>query len=318
VGPTAPTCTRDSDCNDAIDCTIDTCVAERCDNEPDDSRCPVSHACEPGLGCEARAWALARKRNGSGLVLWDIRLPSGRGKENAIEIDSFNYPTDIALSPSGELIGVEWESFYSIAEKGGVWSAEATALTGLNSISALDFSAAGDLYAGAANRLYRYDAALGGAAEVAIYPGAFRSSGDLAVLQDRILATAHVQGQTGNSLVEFDLGTASSHVVGPIGYTCVHGLAAFGGAALDVDGGQELEVVGHGSSFGRRLRPLCHGPTPRSARTPATPPDPGRRRGAAAPAPGRSGRRRVGRATRAAEGLREGEPDRANAHRTKE
>lgn len=44
-------CLRDSDCDDGVDCTVDTCSAARCRNDADHSMCEEDEYCDPVEGC---------------------------------------------------------------------------------------------------------------------------------------------------------------------------------------------------------------------------------------------------------------------------
>ena len=61
---------------------------------------------------------------------------------------------------------------------------------------------------------------------VASYPQGTESSGDLAWVGSRLVASALTNGN--DELVEFDVANKSSKVVGSTGFTCIWGLAAFG------------------------------------------------------------------------------------------
>jgi len=58
------------------------------------------------------------------------------------------------------------------------------------------------------------------------FPNGSTSSGDLAWVGTRLLATAATSG--GDQLVEFDVVKKTSKVLGPCGFTCIWGLAAYG------------------------------------------------------------------------------------------
>src|SRR5262249_18070352 len=59
VCTTSGCATTTRDCADAVSCTVDTCdeAKKDCNHEPDDSLCPISHICDPVLGCQAHALA---------------------------------------------------------------------------------------------------------------------------------------------------------------------------------------------------------------------------------------------------------------------
>lgn len=204
-------------CDDGVACTHDSCDEGRaaCAHQPDDALCPISHGCDRVLGCQARALAH------DAAYLYEILLPSGTVRRIG--------PTgatlfDIALHPNGTLYGTSSTgAIYTVNTNTG-------ATTNLGSIgvvvNALDAAPNGSLYGASGTGVYLINPVSGSATRVATFPNGTSSSGDIAFLGSRMLATA-IRGAT-DSLVEFDLGAGSSRLVGDIGYDCVFGLAAFG------------------------------------------------------------------------------------------
>ena len=47
-------CALAADCNDDVNCTVDTCVDSVCTHEPDDGFCAIGEACHPMDGCPPR------------------------------------------------------------------------------------------------------------------------------------------------------------------------------------------------------------------------------------------------------------------------
>lgn len=211
-------CVADPNCSDNIDCTIDRCdlTAHRClAPEPSDLRCPVSHTCDPSIGCVAQAFAhgptgLYGVRPPLGTVLQLGSLPPGL--------------TDLALAPDRTLYAVSHDLLYRIDGQGlaSVVGAPTADLT------ALDVAPDGTLYAGGAGVLYRLDRDTADARAVGTYPAGFEASGDLAFLRGRLLGTAAEAASNQDSLVEFDLAAGTARVLGRVGFTCVWGLAALG------------------------------------------------------------------------------------------
>jgi hypothetical protein len=85
----------------------------------------------------------------------------------------------------------------------------------------------GALYAAGGTGLYRLQIAQA-ATLVASFPQGWEASGDIAFLQGRFLATARQSVSGADSLVEVDLAASTSKIVGPTGFGCIWGLAAFG------------------------------------------------------------------------------------------
>ena len=203
-------------CADSFSCTVDTCDerSKSCLHAPDDSRCPISHTCDPALGCQARALAI------DATTLYEVRLPSGQvnaiGKTGAVF-------TDVALAPSNVLYGVGSSGLYEIDQASGASTFVAASREYAN---ALDSAPDGEMYAAGVDSLYRLDPTTGAVTKVATFPAGTTSSGDIAFVGSRLLATATGGGD--DELVELDVTTGTSHVVGPVGYRCVWGLAAYG------------------------------------------------------------------------------------------
>jgi len=204
-------------CADSISCTVDTCdeTKKQCDHTPDDSLCPISHVCDPVLGCQAHALAH------DDATLYDVRLPSGQvnviGGTNA-------QLTDIALSPSNVLWGIGFSSLYTVNQQTGA----ATFFKNVNagSVNGADVQPNGTLWVSGGSALSVLDTQTGTITFVASFPNGSTSSGDLAWVGSRLLATA--SGSGGDELVEFDVANKTSKVLGSCGFTCIWGLAAYG------------------------------------------------------------------------------------------
>lgn len=206
-------------CEEGIACTVDTCneAKKGCDHVPHDELCPISHACDPALGCQARALAH------SGTTLYDVRLPSGQVKAIGSTVAQL---TDVALSPQNVLYGIGFSSLYTVNTQTGV--ATLFKNTSAGAMNGADMAPNGELYVAGGSALYALSIATGVPTFVASFPGAQQSSGDLAFVGARLLASATGAGPTGDDLIEFNLATKTSTVIGPIGFTCVWGLAAYG------------------------------------------------------------------------------------------
>lgn len=203
-------------CADPVSCTVDTCdeASKSCKHRPDDSLCPISHGCDPVLGCQARALAH------SATDLYEIRLPSGEVKKIG---PTFATLTDLALHPTGVLYGLGTTGLCVVDLKSG-------ACTGTVAISpslvALDAAPDGTVYGAGGNRVYTIDRTTGATKLFASYPAGLVASGDIAFLGTRLLATARTA--TDDALVEFDATSGAAKVLGRTGYRCIWGVAAFG------------------------------------------------------------------------------------------
>jgi hypothetical protein len=209
--------TTPRDCGDKVACTDDSCneITRSCIHVPDDTKCPISYACDPTDGCQARAFAH------DSTTLYDVRLPSGQ-----VKVIGTTQPdlTDCALHPSNTLFGVAYGGIYTINQSTG--AATPVRLTDLF-VNGADAHPNGSLYVSGGNSLYLLDPQTGALSFVQGFPNGRASSGDLAFIGARLFASA--RGLSPNDdLVEFDLATKTSHVVGSIKTTCVWGLAAFG------------------------------------------------------------------------------------------
>lgn len=204
-------------CADSIACTDDACDEKnrRCTHDPNDARCPISHTCDPALGCQARALAVDRT------TLYEVRLPSGQvkavGATGAVL-------TDVALAPSNVLYASSSSGLYRVNQSTGA----ATSLGGMvpTFTNALDAAPDGTLYLAGAGTVARFDPATSAVTPVATFPAGMAASGDLAFVGGRLLGSATTGGL--DDLVEFDLSASTARVLGSIGYTCVWGLAAYG------------------------------------------------------------------------------------------
>ncbi|HEY1956515.1 MAG TPA: hypothetical protein VGH28_12915 [Polyangiaceae bacterium] len=215
--PTDGCLTAPLDCSDAVTCTVDACdeASKSCTHTPDDSLCPISHVCDPDLGCQAHALAH------DDTTLYDVRLPSGQ--VNVIG-STGSQLTDVALSPSNVLYGIGFDALYTLSQQTGA----ATLLKNVSAgnINGADVSPDGTLWISGGTELAKLDAQSGAVTFVASFPSGSSSSGDLAWVGPRLLATA--TGKSGDELVEFDVVGKTSKVLGPTGFDCIWGLAGYG------------------------------------------------------------------------------------------
>jgi hypothetical protein len=231
------------DCNDGIACTADSCDEgkKQCAHAPDDMACPISQACDVNLGCQARAFAH------DDATLYDVRIPSGEVKE----IGPLGIAlTDVALHPSNVLYGVASGSLTIVDQKTG----RASFLPDLSSggaYNAADVAPDGTLYIAGGASLDMVDPATGKVTSVMEFPSGLYSSGDLAFLGGRLLATANGPGS--DQLVEFDLAAKRAKSLGSVGFSCVWGLAAYGTTLYGLTCKGEVIEIDTGTGQGRAL-----------------------------------------------------------------
>jgi len=241
-------------CADSVACTADRCdeAGKKCVNTPDDKLCPISHGCDPTLGCQARAFAH------SDTTLFEVKLPSGT--VNKIGITSGVLLSDIALHPSGTLYGVSYYGFWTVDTSTGAVASVAP-LGGFVGLNALDTAPDGTVYGAGGSSIYTVDRTTALAKIFATFPTGFVSSGDIAFLSGRLLATANNgSASSPDTLIEFDVSTKKGTPLGPTGFRCVWGLAAFGptlygltceGRVLSIDpkSGNAKELVKTSETF---------------------------------------------------------------------
>ena len=205
-------------CDDGVACTQDACseASQSCVAKPDDALCPISHKCDAQSGCYALAYAHDQS------TLYEVRLPSGTvkpiGPLGAASI------TDIALHPDGTLYAVSFSALYTVDP--GTGKATPKMSASAPNVNALDAAPDGTLYAGGGSTLFQVDTMTGLFQAIAAYPNGTSSSGDIAFVGGRLLASAQTSG--GDVLVEIHPDTGETSVLGAIGFSCVWGLAAFG------------------------------------------------------------------------------------------
>jgi hypothetical protein len=208
------------DCGDPVSCSDDSCdeARKQCTHTPNDALCPVSHTCDLMLGCQARAIAHTQTD------LYEIRLPSGVTTKIGSTTGTL---TDVALHPMGTLYGVRFDGICIVDLKTGSCGS-LTPISG--SPVGLDFGPDGTLYGAAGSIVYSVNRSTGMTTTVARFPTSLQASGDLAFLSSgRLLGTARGAGAGGDdTLVEFDLKTATGRPIGRTGFNCIWGLAAYG------------------------------------------------------------------------------------------
>lgn len=206
-------------CDDGVECTVDTCEEPLgCTHQADDRLCPVSTRCDLDMGCVARAFV-----HDEG-ALWSVDLPSGRAERVA------NFPvfTDIALGPDGTLYAVDFSGIYTYDRFRG--AAELIIPT-RRELVALDIGPDGALYGAALDdEVVRYEIESGRQEVVGRFPPGWVSSGDIAFVGSRLLATISdnpASMTATNALCEI-MPDGRGEILGLLGQTCLWGLAAFG------------------------------------------------------------------------------------------
>lgn len=205
-------------CSDGVDCTVDACDerTRRCAATPDDNRCPISHRCDPVRACIARVLA------NTSTDLFEVELPSGMLRSLG-PVAPF---TDIALAPDRTL--------YAVTSRGELWRLDATTRQGTylsataQPLTALDAAPDGTIYAAGRSGLFHVEPRTGAIELVAPFPAGLEASGDLAVYEGRLLASARADASSLDTLVEFDPVAGTARSIGNIGWRCVWALAAFG------------------------------------------------------------------------------------------
>lgn len=238
-----------SPCGDAVMCTVDTCEETLgCLSTPDRGLCPISHRCDVERGCQARALA---HFDGD---IFEVDLPSG---ETAMLLSVRARLTDLALAPDRRLFGTTAGSILEIDLDTGMLRT-VTTFEDEGQINALDADPGGVLWTAAGRGVFRVDPDSGRVERVATLDLGLESAGDLAFLEGRLVMTvarAGVPRRVAQSdLYEVDAITGVATPLGPIGFTCVWGLAALGstlygltceGRVLEIDGrsgaGTQLE-----------------------------------------------------------------------------
>lgn len=212
---------REVTCADAVECTADVCdeALDACVSSPEVERCPISHRCDPVLGCVARALAH------DATDLYEIDLPSGELRRLA----PLPVPlTDLALHPDGRLFGAAGSALWLVDYEAGT-ATMSVAISG-SSFNALDFSLGGELFGAVDDRVVRINEVRGTSSTVVRFPSGLTTSGDVAFVGDLLYATVTADpfGTRPDILVEVDVFARTARIVNAVGERCVWGLAPFG------------------------------------------------------------------------------------------
>jgi hypothetical protein len=238
-------------CDDSVFCTLDACdeTLARCVARPEDALCPVSFRCDASAGCLARALVH------DATSLFEIDLPSGELRRIGTFPVSLN---DIALAPDGTFYGASTDVGALVRVDYRSVTYEIVAPVA-GSFNALDVSPDGVLHGAADDVIYAVDVALGSVREVARMPPGLSSSGDLAFVEGRLFITGfRAFTDVSDALVEVDLVTGRSVVIGETGFDCVWALAPLGPALYALTCQGSLLEIDLSSGAGRELstRPM--------------------------------------------------------------
>jgi hypothetical protein len=211
-------------CDDGIDCTRDDCsdVAKRCSHTPDDTRCPDTELCSARRGCDAFVYAVASDGH-----LYEARIPSGQLVDLGTPAASLG---DVALDSSGILYATDSYILYRI-DRATSASTTIASILPLHLYNGLGIASDESLVATAdVPQLFKIDSLYGSSLAVAQLPPESGESGDVTRLGSRTLvATASIAHPATDNLVEVDLSTQRSSIIGDLRYPCVWGLATLGG-----------------------------------------------------------------------------------------
>jgi hypothetical protein len=237
-------------CGDGVACTEDRCdeALDRCEAVPRVDRCPLSHRCDPALGCVARALVHTPEE------LLEVDLPGGAVRVLApAEVPL----TDIALHPDGRTFGISASSLFAIDEADG--SARWLAALEAQHV-ALDVHPDGALVAAGERTVSRIDPDTGVADPFARFPGRFSASGDIAFVRGRMLVTGTdtPARPSGSDDRLFEVPAAGGTLVelGSVGFACVWALAPFGETLYGFTCNGQLLEIDPETGAGRLLREL--------------------------------------------------------------
>jgi len=269
TGPDAMAeCSRDRDCDDALPCTRDRCVAGSCERRPRDGRCenttctvgrcdrergcvaePID--CSDGVSCTVDSCSEdggCESTPDDTLCPISNRCDPERGciARALVHDSAFLYEvelpngeltrltrtgasyTDIALAPDRELYGVSRAQLFGLTDD----SPTVRPLGFSDSWVALDVGPGGLLYAAGENeRVVAIDLGTFESRVVATLPPPFVASGDIAFVEGRMLITVTdtpSSRRDDTRLAEVDLAAGTARILGRTGQPCIWALAAFG------------------------------------------------------------------------------------------
>lgn len=267
-GIDAPSCERDRDCDDGLECTRDECTRGRCEITPRDGRCedttcttgrcdlergcvPVPISCDDGVPCTVD---LCLEDLGCGSTPDDAFCPIShrcdpdRGciaralvtdTDALYEVELPNGATrlltetgpgytDIALAPDRQLYGVSFTGLFTLTDSMPL----AMRVGDSDAWVALDVGPDGVLYAAGENeRVVAIDLESLSTRVVARIPPPFVASGDIAFVDGRMLVTVTDEPSSDRDdtrLAEVRLVDGTVEILGRTGRPCIWALAAFG------------------------------------------------------------------------------------------
>lgn len=236
-------------CDDGVSCTVDACdeTLDACVATPEVSLCPISHRCDPVLGCLARALAH------DATTLYEIDVPSGDMRTLGPLPMAVAGLTDIALHPDGRLFGSGGGSLWLVDYVAGTASM-VVPVPGI--FNALDFAPDGRLYGAVDDRVVRIDVDTGAVLDVATFPSSLLTSGDVAFIGDTLYATVTRDhgGDAPDILVRVDVDAGTASIVNAIREPCVWGLAPFGTTLYGLTCDHVLIEIDTTTGRGTRLR----------------------------------------------------------------
>jgi hypothetical protein len=230
-------------CDDGRACTVDRCdeVSQQCAATPSDDLCPISHRCDLERGCVARALAVTSTN------LFEVELPSGVQRP----IGRVRAFTDVALHPNRTLYGINGlGDLYRIDPSSALSSF--LGRTGV-ALTALDAAPDGTLFGAGPGGLYRVDPNTFDTSFVAAFPAGYEASGDLAILEGVLLATARTGPDARDVLVTFDPRNGTSRLLGDTGFSCIYALAAFGQSLYGMTCLGDVLALDPATGAGRRI-----------------------------------------------------------------
>jgi hypothetical protein len=177
--------------------------------------CQGGLLCSP-TGCSTFAYAV------SSTGLYDIELPSGKVVPIGAPDKSLD---DIALDPDGTLYGVDFFGLVSVDRISGTTTTIGVPGAALN---ALDAAPDGTLYGAGGRTVYLVDRSTGSQTQIGVFPPMLQSSGDIAIVEGQLYASATDASSMPDALVALYTDGTPPRIVGSIGFTCVWGLAAYG------------------------------------------------------------------------------------------
>ncbi|MBX3271811.1 MAG: hypothetical protein KF729_16205 [Sandaracinaceae bacterium] len=237
-------------CDDRVACTVDACDEARraCVAEPRRDLCPLSHRCDPIVGCVARAIVFDPS------FLYEVDLPGGAMRRIAPADVSL---TDVALHPDGRLFGISTSSLFLLDVDDG----RATYLAPLPERAvALDVTPDRELVVAGDGQIYAIDPDTLAVRAITRFPPGMGASGDIAFIDGRMLVTVSdrpgVPSAGPDLLYEVPDDGRAPFAVGLIGFACVWGLAPFGETLYGFTCDGQLLTIDPRTGVGRAIASL--------------------------------------------------------------